>query len=71
MNQSQVIKLIKINQFLIKNITESKTITVKLFDVNVNILNIFMRRESTKHEKKTHKNHNKILKKHEKNSYIV
>jgi hypothetical protein len=66
MNQSQVIKLTEIKQFLIENFTESKTMIVRLFDVNVNTLSIFMRRESAKHEKKTHENHNKILKKHEK-----
>jgi hypothetical protein len=69
MNHFQVIKLTEVRQFLIENLIESKAMIVKLFDVNFNILHIYMRRQSNKqHENKQHEKHNKILKKHEENA---
>jgi hypothetical protein len=67
MNNSQVIKLTEIRQFLMKNLIESKTMIVKLFNVNVNTLIIYMRRHQS-NQQHQHEKHNKILKKHEKNA---
>ncbi len=50
-------------QFLMKNPTESKIVTARIFDFNVKSLIFFMNRNSDK----KHEEHNKILIKHEEN----
>jgi hypothetical protein len=58
---SQVIKLTEVKQFLMKNLTESKIVATRIFDINNRTLIISMRRESNKQ----HEEHNKILNEHE------
>ncbi len=50
-----------------KNLIESKAMIVRLFDVNVNTLIIYMRRHQS-NQQHQHEKHNKILKKHEENA---
>jgi hypothetical protein len=64
MNQSQVIKLIKITEFLRKNITQRRAVMTRIFDINVKRLAFFLRRDEKKDDEKKHEEHNKILKSH-------
>ncbi len=58
----QDIKLTEIRQFLMKNSIEIKVVTIKIFEININTLIIFMHRQVKKHEEKSqHEKHNKIL----------
>jgi hypothetical protein len=67
MDHSQAINLAEARQFLIENPTESKAMTARLFDVNVNTLATYMRRHQS-NKQHQHEGHNKILKKHEENA---
>ncbi len=71
MNRSaQQIKLTEIRQFLMKNLIESKVVTIRIFEINVNTSIIFMHRQFKKHENEQiqHEEQNKILKKYEEKS---
>jgi hypothetical protein len=66
---SQDIKLTEVRQFLMKNSIEIKAVAIRIFEINVNTLIIFMHRQFKKHEEKLqHEKHNKILKEHEEKS---
>ncbi len=60
MNQSQVIKLIDVKKFLMKNLTESKAVMTRIFDINVKTLIAFICRDEKKRKKRDEQN--KILK---------
>ncbi len=66
---SQDIILTEIRQFLMKNSIKIKTVMIRIFEININTLIIFMHRQFKKHEEKSqHEKHNKILKKYEEKS---
>jgi hypothetical protein len=52
-------------KFLKENLIESKTIAAKIFNVNVNLLIIFIKRDSDQ----KNENQNKILQNHEINAF--
>jgi hypothetical protein len=65
-NQSQVIKLIEIKEFILKNFTENNAVMIRIFDINVKTLTAFIRRDEKK--RKDRDEHNKILKSHHENA---
>jgi valyl-tRNA synthetase len=68
MNQSQVIKLIEIKEFLRENLIESKTVMIRIFNINVKTLTAFIDREKKERDEKKHEKHKKILKSHHENA---
>ncbi len=56
-----------------KNLTESRAVMTRIFDINVKTLASFLRRDEKRddekrNDEKKHKKHNKILKSHHENA---
>ncbi len=67
MNQSLVIKLIEIKQFLTDNSTKNKVMTIRIYEINFKTLISYIRRDF-KQTIKINENHNKILSKQKENA---